>query len=180
MIWFTSDLHFGHEKIIAYSGRPFSSIAHMDQCLFANWNSVVHDHDLVYVLGDFTLGRYKEMEFLKRLRGERVLIQGNHDKFSRTQYISLGFSDVLQECVIKIGKTKLRLSHYPYKPPWWIKWKLRKKAKRYYDRRPPDTGWLLHGHTHSRQKVFKNMIHVGVDAWNHLPVSISQIESIVN
>ena len=40
-VFFTSDTHFGHSKIIDYCKRPFSSIEEHDKTLIQNWNNVV-------------------------------------------------------------------------------------------------------------------------------------------
>ena len=53
----TSDLHFGHKNILEYDKRPFSSIEEHDESLIENWNSLVRPQDLVYCLGDITLGK---------------------------------------------------------------------------------------------------------------------------
>lgn len=38
-VFFTSDTHFGHEAIIRHCGRPFASVAEMDEALIARWNA---------------------------------------------------------------------------------------------------------------------------------------------
>jgi calcineurin-like phosphoesterase family protein len=126
---------------------------------------------------------------IERLNGRIILIQGNHDKepnkFSRCKNIIA----VLQEAEIMICKQRVRLSHYPYKVSGWKKYyylikdlftrhKLKHSAKR-----PVFNGqWLLHGHTHSPEKLNKSMksIHIGVDAWNFKPVNLNEIELILN
>ena len=83
MIYYTSDLHFGHKNIIKYENRPWSSVKEMDQGLIDRWNNRVKNRDLVYILGDFTLSvstSYVE-NILTALKGRKVLITGNHDYF---------------------------------------------------------------------------------------------------
>lgn len=53
MIFFTSDLHFGHSNIVRMCDRPFATIEEMDEQLIRNWNRKVHKCDTVYILGDF-------------------------------------------------------------------------------------------------------------------------------
>ncbi len=52
MVYFTADLHLGHNSIIQSCNRPFSSVEEMDETIIGNWNSRVSDVDEVYVLGD--------------------------------------------------------------------------------------------------------------------------------
>ena len=51
-IFFTSDLHFGHENVLRFDNRPFQTIEEMDEELIRRWNAKVGKGDLVYVLGD--------------------------------------------------------------------------------------------------------------------------------
>ena len=53
MTYFTSDLHFGHENILRFDKRPFSSIKEHDEELIKRWNAKVKPGDTVYILGDF-------------------------------------------------------------------------------------------------------------------------------
>ena len=55
MIYFTSDLHFGHDNIIRHTGRSFENAEEMDRILIKKWNQTVSSRDEVYILGDFTM-----------------------------------------------------------------------------------------------------------------------------
>ena len=80
MNFYISDTHFGHQNIIRYDNRPFSTADEMDEVLIDRWNDVVSDEDTVYVLGDFSWHREeKTLEILDSLSGRKVLIKGNHD-----------------------------------------------------------------------------------------------------
>jgi len=82
MVFFTSDLHFGHNNIIAYCNRLFSSVGEMDNTLIADWNSVVASGDDIYVLGDFTMKPAQDARrCLSTLNGRKYFIRGNLDKF---------------------------------------------------------------------------------------------------
>ncbi len=45
MIFFTSDLHLGHEGIMKYCHRPFASVEEMNRTLIRNYNAVVTPDD---------------------------------------------------------------------------------------------------------------------------------------
>lgn len=49
MIYFTSDLHFGHENVIRFDHRPFASAEEMDETLIERWNNKVSDTDSLNV-----------------------------------------------------------------------------------------------------------------------------------
>ena len=42
MVYFTSDLHFGHANVIGLCSRPFADVEQMDRALIENWNRRVH------------------------------------------------------------------------------------------------------------------------------------------
>lgn len=184
MIWITSDLHFGHEAVIRYCNRPFATIQDMDEALIKNWNSHIQPTDTVFVLGDMTLAPYKYFEpIAKRLNGIKYLVKGNHDHFSDGQYRKLGFT-VFEEIKMKLAGKTVRMSHYPYALPWYKRLFAYKSELRFMERRPPKIPgeWLLHGHSHVnyRKADDGNRIHIGVDGWDFRPVSLREIESIMN
>lgn len=172
-IFFTSDLHFGHENILKIgNGRPFSSIEEHDEMLIANWNSAVNKSDLVYILGDIALGYNSEKlcEYFKRLNGAKHLIIGNHDR--KKEMAALLNKNLLQSMrdyfelkyVIPTNNKpyKFVLSHYPilefnnsYRKNWSIH---------------------LYGHIHDTANyddLYKKLgfaaAHVGVDTSNKYP-----------
>ena len=51
MIYFTSDLHLGHEAVIRKQNRPFANADEMNRMLIENYNSVVHKNDTEVVPG---------------------------------------------------------------------------------------------------------------------------------
>ena len=82
-VFIISDTHFGHENIIKYCNRPFSSVEEMDEKMIKNWNETVSNNDVVLHLGDFGLGKKEYIaSIVKRLNGKKILIMGNHDNWS--------------------------------------------------------------------------------------------------
>ena len=137
MIWFVSELHFGHQRIIDLCGRPFSSVNEMNRVLLENWNSRIEETDDFYIIGDLFCREEKEPEhILKMLKGKKHLILGNHDPM----WICRNNCDLLFESVdfikhIDIDGVKLTLCHYPM-----IEWPSNRvdNAELY--------GFLVHGH----------------------------------
>ena len=113
MIYYTADLHLHYAPLLA--GRPFATVAEMDEALIRNWNNVVTEADTVYLVGDVGYnGGYVPLDALRRLKGHKHLIRGNHDT---------GFEDAvrLYECFetvtdfneIDDGDSHVILCHYP-------------------------------------------------------------------
>lgn len=94
-IFIISDTHFGHEAIIRYCNRPFTSVEEMDQTMIKRWNETVSNNDIVIHLGDFALcGKDKTREIIQKLNGKKILIMGNHDNYSEQFYRDAGFHTV--------------------------------------------------------------------------------------
>lgn len=178
MNWFTADSHYGHEAIIGFCNRPFMSKGDMQDALIHNWNSSVSGSDVVYVLGDFAfLNGHATRSITRQLRGHKILILGNHDKYSKIpQKDYFGFADVHKELDIVLNNKTVTLSHYPFVGD-------NAPVDRYAERRPVDFGqWLLHGHVHNAWKIKREqrMINVGVDAWGFTPINEATILSVIN
>lgn len=122
--FFISDTHFGHYNVIEYSNRPFKTsivegekkqiVTEMNDFLIEKWNSVVSDEDTVYFIGDFAFLPLNEMKkIMQKLKGEKILIKGNHDR-SNKQMIEIGFKHVYEQYNMNIGGYDVLLCHYPY------------------------------------------------------------------
>ena len=115
MIFFTSDLHFGHTNIIRHCDRPFTSADEMDAALIKNWNATVGPKDEVYILGDLTMRKAAEAHrYLTQLNGRKYLICGNHDLFMKgfDPYMS-DFEWVKDYHVLHAEGKRLILFHFP-------------------------------------------------------------------
>jgi calcineurin-like phosphoesterase family protein len=162
-IFFTSDTHFGHSKVIEYEDRPFADADEMDRLLIQNWNQKVQPGDLVYHLGDVSFHKKeKTRELLKKLNGIKICIRGNHD-FRPTAMMNLGFTACLEACYMCVGRHDCYVGHEP----------LPMSA--------PNT-WMLHGHVHSKWKVlpFDRKICLSVENWAYSPVSETELISIMD
>ncbi len=63
MVYYIADTHFGHENVIGFCGRPFSSAAEMDEVMIERRNRKVHGNEmLLHPLSSFGF-RYKRSLF---------------------------------------------------------------------------------------------------------------------
>ena len=84
--------HFGHENMYKFLRTDGTRVRHQfanakegDEAMVENWNKVVRDIDKVYVLGDVAF-RKDSLEILHSLNGSKVLIKGNHDQLTLSEY----------------------------------------------------------------------------------------------
>ena len=157
--FFTSDTHFGSERTLKVSRRPFSNVTEMDQKIIENWNKTVDKNDLVYHLGDF--GDFNQ---LKKLNGKIILILGNYEKddmnanfngdFSKyKKYLkSKGFYDVFENGkIITLQNEKIYLTHKPSD----------------HDKNL----FTFFGHIHEKNFAKKFGLNVGIDCFHFQPAS---------
>jgi calcineurin-like phosphoesterase family protein len=186
MRWFTSDLHFGHENIIRYCGRPFASVEAMNLGLVSRWNETVGLSDEVWVLGDFAMGRIDEsLRLVGLLNGTKTLVPGNHDRCWEghrrgsdhwtEQYLAAGFDGIVRAPVsLELDGRTVLAGHFPYGGD-------SRDEDRFVEHRPVDGGrWLLHGHVHERWRQSARQLNVGVDAWGGRPVSDSELTVLIH
>lgn len=96
-------------------------------------------------------------------------------KWARFQpaYEAVGFTVLDSQVTTTVGDTEVLVCHFPYTGD-------SHHDDRYSGLRPDDVGgWLIHGHTHSSERVRDRQIHVGVDAWDLFPVPESEVEKII-
>lgn len=205
-VWFTSDLHIGHpfvanERASAaaitapWAARNPRWINHFatrwhDDALARNWDRLVRKDDLVWVLGDASIGGVARVDralaWIDERPGRKKLIAGNHDPVHPginrdyakwlPRYLRV-FEEVLPFARRRVAGQNVLLSHFPYHGD------SHSSTERYTQWRLPDMGeWLLHGHTHSSKAydpAAPRSIHVGVDAWSLTPVPLDAIERII-
>lgn len=114
MIFFTADQHFGHANIIRHCHRPYRDVEEMNRDLIARWNSRVAGADTVYILGDLFCRCREPEPILRQLKGQKVLIEGNHD----SSWLGLVeaeryFRRILPYLEVSDGHRGLVLCHYP-------------------------------------------------------------------
>lgn len=163
MIWFTSDEHYFHSKIIEYSNRPFSSIEEMHEILIQNNNLMVKKNDTVYHVGDFTFAHNLDKiyaEVISKLNGKHIFILGSHDYWHK--YICkqenqrIMFHEVQN---IAYQKQHIVACHYPM-----MTW-----PRSHYG------SWHVYGHHHGMFQNVGKSWDVGVDNNMFRPISFDEL-----
>ena len=167
--YFSSDLHFNHDRAFIYENRGFKTVEEMNETIISHFNERVQENDTLFLLGDIMLGSDYEAgaALINRLNCKNIkIIRGNHDTNKRIEIYQtlcpnvefLGWADV-----IRLNKRNYYLSHYP-------------TLVNNFDETQP---FNLYGHTHQKTSFYQDMpmnYHVGVDSHNCYPVSIEEIE----
>ena len=169
MNYFISDLHFGHSATLYCFNRPFLSVEDMDAYLVQQWNKRVTEEDTVYICGDISFYDITKTKMLiRRLKGKKVLIFGNHDDELQTDP---EMPELFTEWGMLLERTidgrHICLTHYPM-----LDW-------------PGDReeGWLIYGHIHNREygdtydyiarQAFA--LNCGVDINRFMPVTFEEL-----
>jgi calcineurin-like phosphoesterase family protein len=190
-VWFTSDLHLGHARIIELCNRPFRDVDHMNEELVTRWNERVTDADVVFILGDLALGKIDEsLEWVKHLAGRKMLVPGNHDRvwsghpkkgkpvrpedIARYEAAGIYVVDEQIPYVTEPGAPTWMLCHFPDVGD-------SHDADRFNDWRPAPPhkpNVLVHGHVHEKWIVNGPRINVGVDVWDFAPVHQDEVQKL--
>lgn len=160
-VWFTSDLHFGHNTLVRRQLRPFQSTTEMDEAIISNWQSCVKPGDHIFILGDLSFRKVDEtLSILNRLPGQKHLIQGNHDKGLHRSCLDR-FTFVKDRYRLKVGDYRIILDHY---------------ALRHWEGSHRGA-WQLHGHSHGSlpEEPWLRQLDVGVDCWGFNPVPFEEL-----
>jgi calcineurin-like phosphoesterase family protein len=151
-----SDPHFGHERLMK-AGRPeFKTIEEMHNTIVKNYNrAIVDDNTKVYWLGDLGDKEFIE-EFVPKMRGYKILILGNHDKFNKSFYRKY-FNEVHETGIW--WSRRILLSHHPL---------------------PVEKGFInIHGHTHLIDVETGQHFNVCVERTEYKPVGMKKFEKIL-
>lgn len=186
--WLTADLHFGHRNIISFCDRPHDTVDQMNRDIIDRWNSKIAPGDHVSVLGDVCMGQLSDsVPLIDELNGFKVLVPGNHDPVwsgcsanRREKWFDVynaAFQAIASRETYKatLGEKRaipIVVSHFPY---------MGHDYRDFDDYRPIDKGeWLVHGHVHDLWRQSGRQINVGIDAWGGYPVSVEEIEALID
>ena len=168
-IYVTSDTHFGHDRQFIYEPRGFKNIQEHDETIINNWNKVIDNDDMVYLLGDVMLNDNEHgIDCLNRLNGKIHITLGNYCTDTRRKFYEEAHNvlSVQYATVIKYKGYHFYLSHYPT-----MTGNLEKESLK-------QCMCNLFGHTHSKDKFYNDipfMYNVAMDAHDCIPVNIDNI-----
>ena len=167
MFYYIAGTHFGHENIVKMCNRPFGSVEEMNEAMIAAWNEQVTGNDTVFILGDLFFRCTDPEAILKRLRGKKHLIVGNHDatwmnKVDLNRYF-ISVDDYLE---ISDGTRGITLMHYPL-----LTWKHKLRT------------YMIHGHIHNDTSTdyfpliahCDRVLNAGVDINGFRPVTFDEL-----
>ena len=173
------DLHFDHQNIIRYCGRPFCNIEDMNDVLVKNWNLTVTDQDRAFILGDLTCnfgrvgsGHSPNNRWVEKLNGHVTLLKGNHDdKSTPILAREIIHSEAgLDFLLIHDPDPNSSLNRENGNSSFIEQWK----------------GWIIHGDKHNDNlgdyPFFlrrKKRINVSAELVDYKPVDLHTIESII-
>lgn len=168
MIYYISDLHFGHRRILELEQRPFSDIEDMDKTLIRLWNETVTEQDDIYIVGDFSYRSDKHFKwYLSQLKGHKHLILGNHDYLLSQDQKALSYFDSV-ECIERIvdNERVVILCHFPI-----AEWNGKQHGS-----------FHVYGHIHAKKDdVFEFMsrfdkaLNAGCMINNYRPVTLNEL-----
>ena len=183
MIWFTSDLHFFHDRILEFHPKRKKifgdTVEKSKEAKIKWWNSRVDKKDTVYILGDLSFGEVEDKRKLfQRLNGNKILILGNHDKVP--DHLKCYFNHITQIKNIKFKKSvysfltrdmEVIMCHFPM-----LTWEHKEKG-----------AVMVHGHCHGKVDEINELskelrVDVGIDSKfaNYDLVSLEKLDKHFN
>lgn len=189
-VFFTSDLHLGHQKVAELRGFPDANTH--DQAVLSRIASTVGKGDHLWILGDISAGSsggvHHALKRLDRLttRCYMHLVTGNHDPvhpmfrdaFKKQADWLNAFSSIQAFARRRINGHSVWLSHFP----WHGAGDRGDEPERHPEVRLHDNGhdWLLHGHLHGATPYSgPRSFDVGLDAWGLKPVPLQLLEQMI-
>lgn len=193
-IFFCSDPHYNHGGMVRGTSkwddtsicRDFDTLEEHDDKLVNNINSVVKENDILFCLGDWSFGSYRDRKnitnvktFRDRLNVKTIhLILGNHDDEIRkmdelkanfttvNDYLEIDVSVIGNRKGVKAIKKPIVLSHYAHRV-----WNGCHKPKGSYH---------LYGHSHGSIPNNGKSMDVGFDCHKGFrPFSFMEIDELL-
>jgi calcineurin-like phosphoesterase family protein len=152
--FFTADTHFGQQRTLDLSRRPFTDVEEMDNAIIRNWNHLVQPHDTIYHLGDFG----DRPEVIEQLQGIIIFLPGNYDTPEILEELSHHCRIIEPNTVVTRDGHHLQLIHEP-------------EEAVAHSSEP----FFLFGHIHKLQMVKRNGLNVGTDCHLFAPIALDDV-----
>lgn len=184
-VFFTADTHFGQERTLELSHRPFVNVEEMDLALISNWNKHVTDYDDVVHGGD--VGDWSKMADILSCLNFRTLtiVPGNYDRKDSDimQTVTTTYCQDQDHMNIFVESRGYEFSHnnVNYKvihEPLCYETEegLLELDKDEYDTKPEKNVVYLFGHIHGRAFAKRNGFDLGTDYHRYTPISLDDVE----
>lgn len=168
MNYFSSDWHLGHENVIKFDNRPFSSVQEMNETIIRNVMSQLKPKDNLYYLGDFALCRdFRKaegwMDTLASSGANLFFIKGNHDKNDTIKLYGRYGEYLGEQRKVEVEGQEIVLNHY---------------AMKVWDKSHYGT-WHLYGHSHHSLPDDPNSrsLDCGINGWDYRLTTMEQIKN---
>jgi len=153
--WVIGDTHFFHHNIKFYTHRP----DYFNELIVYNWVRLVGSQDYIIHLGDVGFGRFDRMKHVfDRLPGQKILVRGNHDRWTKRKYRELGFIDIVDDIKLGMFGHTVLMTHRPvdYIDDW--------------------AGIInVHGHIHNRSHDELWKVNASVELHDYGPVHLASL-----
>lgn len=176
-IYFTSDLHFNHDKDFIYEPRGYKDVKEANEDILKNINELVKEDDTLYILGDIMLKDNEEgIKCFNRINCNNIhIILGNHDTEARMELYKTNpkVKEMVYATMLKHEKWTFFLSHFP------------SLTGNYNASKKGEIIFNICGHVHTKDK-FLHMkqglccYHVELDCHGNKPVNIKDIKQDIS
>lgn len=171
-LFFTSDEHIDHQRIIELAGRPFVSLDEMKQTIITNHNKKVPNGRgyLTVHVGDWfwhSMTMEEAIDYINQLHGRHAFLFGNHDEFiekyrhhfATTLDFIVGENKAGGAKVFNCDKMSITVDHFAHRV-----WQGSHKGHGH-----------VYGHSHNALPGLGRSFDIGVDGNNFTPWAIEEV-----
>lgn len=166
-MFLAADHHLYHTNITTFTRedgtplRPFADLDEMHTAIEERHNAVVGARDKVYFLGDvFLSNKERAGDLLRRLKGRKRLVMGNHDSYVGVEWYLQYFDKVFAARPMR--SHNVVLTHIPLHPSCLNRW-----------------GANIHGHLHDTVIDDPRYYCVSMEAIDYTPVHLDEVHAVL-
>ena len=167
-LFVTSNQQFGRPGAINAYKRPFKSVDEMNEYMFNQWNSVVSEGDIVFVLGNLAWDPEITEEVVAKLNGNIYAMQGEWDRSIKDITDIRGGGTVklkyLTEGIKMLASQDSVLSYWPL-----TEWPRKKKGY---------VSFIGHPAKKYKSNHTDKIVNVQCDRWDFKPIEIKSMVTL--